>query len=29
VRRGPIASGYQPLVFYRWPIILSIVILTF
>jgi hypothetical protein len=29
VRRGPITSGYQPLIFYRCPIILSIAILTF
>jgi hypothetical protein len=27
MRTGPIVSGYQPLVFYRWPIILSIAIL--
>jgi hypothetical protein len=29
VRRGSIASSYQPLVFYREPILLSIVILSF
>jgi hypothetical protein len=29
VRRGTIVSGYQPLIFYRWPIVLSIAILTF
>jgi hypothetical protein len=29
VSRGPTASGYQPLDFYRWPILLSIAILSF
>jgi hypothetical protein len=29
VRRGPIASGYQPLIFYLESILLSITILPF
>jgi hypothetical protein len=29
MRRGPIMSGYQSLVFYREPILLSIAILPF